>query len=160
MPYGDPGDTGPASARAALTLALSVLLRLLAPILPFVTEEVWSWWQAGSIHNAPWPGAAEFGAVAPEGPVGGPSPTGASVLDVAADVLGQVRRAKTTAKRSMRSPVARLTVTDTAPRIDALRSAEDDVRDAGGVIDFDTAVGDEFAVDVELGEEDCTGQVR
>ena len=90
-------------------LALSaMLLRLLAPVLPFVTEEVWSWWQAGSIHLAPWPTPAEFG---PGLSIGDSGP--APVLEVAAEVLGQVRRAKTTAKRSMRSPVANLTVVDT-----------------------------------------------
>jgi len=147
--YGDPDDAGPASARGALVLALSALLRLLAPILPFVTEEVWSWWQTGSIHNAPWPERAEFGPATTDHVAGV-----VSVLDVATEVLGQVRRAKTTAKRSMRSPVAVLTVADTSERIAALLSAEDDVRDAGGVVTFDTAVADDFAVEVALAEEE------
>ncbi len=147
--YGDPAEAGPASARAALVLALSILLRLMAPILPFVTEEVWSWWQVGSIHTAPWPERAEFDAA-----LAGHEPGPASVFEVAADVLGQVRRAKTTAKRSMRSSVTALTVVDTAERIAALRAAEDDVRDAGGVLTFDTAVADDPAVDVELADED------
>jgi len=144
--YGDAARPGPASAQAALALALSALLRLLAPVLPFVTEEVWSWWQAGSIHSSPWPERSEFGRSLPDRP--GP------VLEVVAEVLGQVRRAKTTAKRSMRWPVATLTVSDSAERIAALRSAEDDLRDAGGVVDLVTAVSDHADVQVVLADQE------
>ena len=76
-----------------------------------------------------------------------------TVLEMAAEVLGLVRRAKTTAKRSMRAPVAVLTVTNTAARLAALAAAEQDVRDAGGVVELVTQVGDEAAVEVELAEE-------
>ncbi len=144
--YGEPGDAATASARAALATALSVLLRLLAPVLPFVTEEVWSWWQSGSIHTAPWPASSELG---PAG-VG----EGDQVLEVAAEVLGRVRQAKSQAKRSMRSKVAALTVTDTPARIAALQLARDDVADAGGVEELVTVEGDEPDITVVLADEE------
>ena len=147
--YGDADQPGPASAQAALAMALSALLRLLAPIVPFVTEEVWSWWQTGSIHAALWPTRSEFGSAIAH-PDSSPTP----VLEVVAEVLGQIRKEKTTAKRSMRSQVATLTVTDSAERIDALVSAEDDLRDAGGVLSLVTHVADEASVDVVLAVED------
>ena len=108
-------------------------LRLLAPFLPFVTEEVWSWWHQGSIHRAPWPDLEEFPAAARAGDV--------AVLDMAAWVLGEIRKAKTAAKVSMRAPVARVVVTDSAERIDLLATVADDVRAAGSVAELVSEVG-------------------
>ena len=148
--YGEADDPATASARAALAVALSVLLRLLAPVLPFVTEEVWSWWHVDSIHGANWP--TDLETRTGDASTGGVDPTTDAVLDAAADVLRQIRRAKTTAKRSMRAPVAVLTVTDTPSRLEALAAAESDVRDAGGVVELVMRDG-EVGVEVVLAEE-------
>jgi len=131
--YEDSTAAGPASARAALATALSVQLRLLAPFLPFVTEEVWSWWHAGSVHRSPWPDTAELPAATRQGD--------AAVLDMAAYVLGEVRRAKTAAKTSMRATVARLVVVDDPERLALLAEAEGDLREAGGVLELATRPG-------------------
>ncbi|MDQ6915932.1 MAG: valine--tRNA ligase, partial [Actinomycetota bacterium] len=107
--YGSQGHDGAASANRALTLALSTFLRLFAPVLPFVTEEVWSWWKEGSVHRAQWPDPAEL-----RGPAGPDADL--LVLEVAAAVLREVRKAKTLAQASMRAEVARAVVRDTPAR--------------------------------------------
>jgi valyl-tRNA synthetase len=71
-------------------------------------------------------------------------------LRVAADVLTEVRRAKSEAKGSMRSAVERVVVTDTAERIAALELASGDVSAAGVISDLQTRVGEAFAVEVTL----------
>ena len=131
-------ESGPAaaSAHAALRRALDVQLRLFAPFLPFVTEEVWSWWREGSVHQARWPAAER----------GGGDP---AVLEAAAEVLGRIRKAKSEAKVSMRGEVARLSVT--GPRAGLVRLAQDDLCGAGHVEEFVLEHGDETVIEVTLG---------
>ena len=66
-----------------------------------MTEEVWSWWQPGLIHTSTRPTVDELAAAA-DGD--------AQVLVDAGIVLSQIRKAKSEAKVSMRTPVATTTV--------------------------------------------------
>ena len=143
--YGAQGPEAAASARGALNVALSTLLRLFAPFLPFATEEVWSWWREGSIHRAVWPTAAEIPAAA--------GAVDAAVYDVAGTVLGEIRKAKTEAGVSLRADVESAVVHDTAERLALLAPAIEDVKDSGCVATLTTettATTDDFEVDVVL----------
>ena len=142
--YGSQGPGAQASADLALGLALSTMLRLFAPFLPFVTEEVWSWWQEGSVHRASWPEAVDLRDAA------GGSAADRTVLDIAAAVLGEVRKAKSEARQSMRAEVRLAVVSDTAPRLAALGQAAADVTEAGRIAELATEETAEFAVKVEL----------
>ncbi|RCG30578.1 valine--tRNA ligase [Sphaerisporangium album] len=136
--YGD--DDGARSARAALRRALDVMLRLFAPFLPFVTEEVWSWWRPGSVHRATWPTRAEPAA-----------PGDPAVLATVSQVLREVRRAKSTAKLSMRAEVARLSVSGASVAL--VGPAQDDLCAAGSVDEFVLRPEDgELRVEVTLAE--------
>jgi len=143
--YGSQGPDAHASADRALALALSSLLRLFAPVLPFVTEEVWSWWQDGSVHQAPWPTAVELRAAAGDA-------ADRTVLDAAAAVLGEVRKAKSEARQSMRAEVRLAVVGDTPARLAALARAADDLKEAGRIAELAFEESPELAVKVELVE--------
>ena len=107
------GDAAAASGRRRRwRIALSALLRLFAPFLPFVTEEVWSWWQDGSVHRARVAGA-------PPSCRARRRPGGRSTA--AAEVLAAVRKAKSDAKVSMRADVQTATVIAPAEQVAAGR---------------------------------------
>jgi valyl-tRNA synthetase len=128
--YGEAGPAGQASAVGALRLALRTVLLLFAPVLPFVTEEVWSWWRPGSVHRAAWP---EGGRLRLASGVERPSPL---ALEAAAAVLAEVRRAKTLAKRSLRTQAATVAVADHPDRLAVLAEVTDDLCRAGRIADL------------------------
>lgn len=135
--YGD--GPGTASAHAALQISLSVYLRLFAPFLPFVTEEVWSWWKEGSIHLSTWPTPETLEAMA-----GDPD-----VMRHTAAVLSAVRKAKSDASTSMRTEVTSLDVTLSQEGIAAVKAAQGDLLEAARGSDVTYSEG-EFEVRVEL----------
>jgi valyl-tRNA synthetase len=143
----DPDVVG--SVSLALRLSLSTFQRLFAPFLPFVSEEVWSWWQQGSVHRASWPSADELRSHVTSDGRGGEEQ---QAIDVTADVLRRVRTAKSQAQVPMRAPVRRVQVSDTPVRLRALRLGLDDLVSAGAIEQIELAESNEFAVEVELAE--------
>jgi valyl-tRNA synthetase len=123
--YREHGARAALSAIAALRTALSVLLRLFAPVLPFVTEEVWSWWQDGSIHQAAWPDPAELRALAGRADL--------AALAAASAAIGAVRGAKSAARLSVRAPVRKLVISAAEDRLPGIRAVLGDVQAAGKV---------------------------
>jgi valyl-tRNA synthetase len=143
--YGEAGRAGQASAVATLRLSLETLLRLFAPVLPFVTEEVWSWWRPGSVHRGPWP---EGGPLRAATGVERPSPL---ALEAATAVLTEVRRAKTQAKLSLRARVHRVEVADRPEHLAVLAEVAGDLGRAGNIADLTLAgPADALAVEVQL----------
>jgi valyl-tRNA synthetase len=136
---------GPASDSATYTLrlALDTLLRLFAPVLAYACEEVWSWWQEGTIHRASWPVAADLRAA--------PGAGDPLVLEAAAGLLAEIRKAKSGAKVSMKAAVSSAVMRDDATRLEAARAAEQDIRNAGVAAEIVFEPG-EPGVDVTLAE--------
>jgi len=105
--YGEQGPDGAGSANASLTAALSVMLRLFAPFVPFVTEEVWSWWQNGSIHTAKWPAADELLSLIADNSEATRT-ADESAYQVATDVMFEVRKQRSEAKQPFKVPISKV----------------------------------------------------
>ncbi|MGA1542317.1 MAG: class I tRNA ligase family protein, partial [Ilumatobacteraceae bacterium] len=132
--YGVHGDDGAASAQVSLRLALSALQRLLAPFIPFATESVWRWWQSGSVHTASWPSAAEFSTSGDD-----------AILDPVGEVLAQIRRSKTEAKTSQKTPVSLASVRASSAHCAAIESARAEITDAGSVESWEMNTDDSLS---------------
>ncbi len=108
------------SARSALALVIDVVIRLLAPYLPFVTEEVWSWYRTGSVHRASWPTVQELADL----------PGDPHVLATASEALIVLRRVKSEAKVSPRTPFLSVTLSAPQSALSVLEEVSDDLRAA------------------------------
>jgi valyl-tRNA synthetase len=120
--YGDFGADSASSANGALLAALETYLRLFAPYLPFVTEEVWSWWRSGSVHRAQWPRAEDLERLAGEG-------AEARFYVDAQMANGEIRREKSLQGMKLKTPV-KVTIAGDADMLNSLRKVELEIRSA------------------------------
>ncbi len=140
--YGNQGEAAANSARAALGITTHTLLKLFAPFIPFVTEEVWSWWQEGSIHLQSWPKSSEI--------ITNQS-VGIDPLNNVTWILSEVRKVKTENKQSMKAEVKTLEIWAKAEVIEQVKDAQKDLIAAGNIKDLKLNVADsEIKVKAEL----------
>jgi valyl-tRNA synthetase len=140
--YGNQGEAAANSARAALGITTHTLLKLFAPFIPFVTEEVWSWWQEGSIHLQSWPKSSEIITN---------KEVGIDPLNNVTWILSEVRKVKTENKQSMKAEVKTLEIWAKAEVIEQVKDAQKDLIAAGNIKDLKLNVTDsEIKVKAEL----------
>ncbi|WP_121252007.1 valine--tRNA ligase [Nocardioides ferulae] len=139
--YAEDGGAATVSAKATLAIALHVQLRLLAPFLPYVTEEVWSWWQEGSVHRASWPEPVELGSAAA---------AEAATVDAVASALAGLRGVKSQAKVSMRAQLAHARVSGPETLVRAAELAAEDLRKTGKVVGELVFAADESATELSV----------
>ena len=136
--YGEQGPEAAGSANAALSIALSVMLRLFAPFLPFVTEEVWSWWQDGSVHKAAWPRAEDIEATKHQGDQ--------AAYEWATEVLFEVRKQRSEAKQPLKVPITKVAITAEPEAVALMPHVEADLRSALRVQAFEMTSGEPRAI--------------
>src|SRR5688572_929341 len=122
--YGDFGADAAASASTAMRLALSVLLRLLAPYLAFACDEVWSWTNAGSIHRTAWPTRAEIIRIS------GTDESAQKAVFHVTEALNVIRKGKVDRKISIGTPVREVVYQSTDEAIACLKLVERDLKAA------------------------------
>jgi valyl-tRNA synthetase len=127
-----------ASAVLALRIALHTQLRLLAPFIPFATEEAWSWWQDGSIHRSAWPQNSELDSF-----THGQS---ATMMKTASDALMGIRKAKSDQQLSMKAEITSLTINAPEEQLQELKRLEADLSSVGKIEKIAFVSGDVLSI--------------
>jgi valyl-tRNA synthetase len=145
--YGEQGSAAAGSANSALLAALGVYLRLLAPYLPFATEEAWSWWKSGTVHRAPWPTRDELTALS-----GTVSEDDRQTWNYARQLLGEVRKRRSEAKQALKVPIVRAVIADAPERLARLDAIDADLRSALRIDVIERKPkGGELSIEIEFG---------
>ncbi|MCL5048607.1 MAG: valine--tRNA ligase [Firmicutes bacterium] len=122
------------SAIKTLEIALSVLLRLFAPFLPFVTEEVWSWWHKTSIHTSNWPTISEIvDDSITNSSIHDDTENAKKLIGITSEVLEKIRKKKSEEKLSMRAQVEEVIISGPYQMIALIKLSQDDLVAAGNV---------------------------
>jgi valyl-tRNA synthetase len=122
-----PSNQAITSARTTLGIGLDAFARLFAPYLPFATEEIWQWMHEGegSVHVASWPEAGYYAGIAQD--------VSPELLDHAGQALAALRKIKSEAKVSMKTPILAATLKATPEGLKHITAALDDIAQAGRV---------------------------
>lgn len=152
--YSETDTVGRESAQATLYWCLKTFVRLFAPFMPYITEEVWSWKFAGAgkdafVHSTKWPEISEVAGVS-----GDPA-----AFQAAVEVVSVIRGTKTMAQKGQRTGVSSLVVKASEADLKLLTTVLDDVVRAGSVAENGTRLepvrvteGPRFTVEVVLAE--------
>ena len=137
------------SAVTTLRIALSVLLRIYAPVLPSITEEIWSWCFAketntNSIHQSNWPNVLEFKMFNP--------PENKDSLDVAIKTIRAIRKTKTANAIGLGKPVDSIKLIINTHQKNILTKIMDDVSNAAGCYNFSFESSDSEEIEATITE--------
>jgi valyl-tRNA synthetase len=127
-----------ASAVSALRIALLAITKLLAPFIPFATEEAWSWWQEGSVHRSSWPVAEDLSSFTGD--------QTAALLSLASQALIGIRKAKSDQKLSMKAEIRSLTIEANEADIESLKHIESDLKSVGKIDEVNYKSSESLAI--------------
>ena len=137
--YGQNTDpAAQASAVSALRIALLAITKLLAPFIPFATEEAWSWWQEGSVHSSNWPLAEDL--------TGFTGSQNAGLLSLASQALIGIRKAKSDEKLSMKAEITSLTIEASEQDVESLKLIESDLKSVGKIDEINYKASQSLAI--------------
>ncbi|MCL4124847.1 UNVERIFIED_CONTAM: hypothetical protein GTU68_064424 [Idotea baltica] len=140
------------SAISALGWTLKTYLKLFAPFMPYITEEIWAHSfkaESDSIHTAEWPSTSEIEkVVTPSYPLG---------YDLAVDLISKIRASKSSSQKSLKWEVEKLEITCKDNEEKAIQAILKDLINAGNIKDngvlFDiNDKSDNISVDVKLSD--------